>query len=87
MTIDTPSLPSVPYSHETAEPMDIPILFQSPNGSREIRRVTELSRIIDVLRVYMNIVRVYTREDYRNKVKKAAEDVLGTLPSETKIAY
>ncbi len=87
VTIDTPSLPSVPYSHETAEPMDIPILFQSPNGSREIRRVTELSRIIDVLRVYMNIVRVYTREDYRNKVKKAAEDVLGTLPSETKIAY
>lgn len=85
--IDTPSLPSVPYSRETAEPMDIPISFKSANGKREIRRVTELSRIIEVLRVYMNILRVYTKEEYRNKVKKASEEILGTLPSETKIAY
>jgi HD superfamily phosphohydrolase len=87
ITIDTPSLPSVPYSREAAEPMDIPISFKSADGSIEIRKVTELSRIIEVLRVYMNILRVYTKEEYRSKVKKASEEVLGTLPSETKIAY
>ncbi|MEM3608495.1 MAG: HD domain-containing protein [Candidatus Bathyarchaeia archaeon] len=87
VTIDIPSLPSVPYSRETAEPMDIPVSFKSTDGFIEVRRVTEISRIIEVLRVYMNILRVYTREEYRSKVRKASEEVLGTLPSETKIAY
>jgi hypothetical protein len=85
--IDTPSLPSVPYSRENAGLMDIPISFSQPNKAKQIRRVTELSRIIEVLRVYLNIVRVYTKEEYRNKIKKAAEEIFGTLPSETKMAY
>lgn len=85
--IDTPSLPSVPYSRENAGLMDIPISFSQPNKAKQIRRVTELSRIIEVLRVYLNIVRVYTKEEYRNKIKKAAEEIFSTLPSETKMAY
>ncbi|WP_455364110.1 HD domain-containing protein [[Eubacterium] cellulosolvens] len=84
--IDVPSLPSVPYSHSSSEPMDIPISFDS-DGKKEIRKVGELSRVIDVLRVYMNILRVYTKKENRQKVKKASEKVLGHLPSETRISY
>ncbi|MGC8850476.1 MAG: hypothetical protein ACP5QI_08405, partial [Candidatus Bathyarchaeia archaeon] len=87
VTIDIPSLPSVPYSRETAEPMDIPVSFKSTDDRIEVRSVTEISRIIEVLRVYMNILRVYTRDEYRSKIRKASEEVLGALPSETKIAY
>jgi len=87
VSIDVPSLPSVPYSHSTEEPMDVPIAFDLGNGKKEIRRVGELSRVIDVLRVYMNILRVYTPEQHRRKVKEASERVLGNLPSETKLSY
>ena len=85
--IDIPSLPSVPYTRENASLMDIPISFSQPDTTKQIRRVTELSRIIEVLRVYLNIVRVYTKDKYRNEVKKAAEEIFSTLPSETKMAY
>ncbi len=85
--IDTPSLPSVPYSRENAGLMDIPISFSQQNKTKHIRKVTELSRIIEVLRVYLNIVRVYTKEKHRDKIKKAAEEIFSTLPSETKMAY
>jgi len=87
VTIDVPSLPSVPYSHSSTEPMDIPISFDLGDGRKEVRRVGELSRVIDVLRVYMNILRVYTPEEHRQKVRDASEKILGNLPSETRLSY
>lgn len=87
VVIDVPSLPSVPYSNTASEPMDVSVLFTSSKGEKEIKNVGEISRIINVLKVFMNIVRVYTKEKYKDKVKKASERILGTLPSETKISY
>jgi HD superfamily phosphohydrolase len=86
VVIDVPSLPSVPYSNAASELMDIPILVER-EGKKDVRSVGEISRIIDVLRVFMSILRVYTREEHRAKVRKASEKILGSLPSETKISY
>ncbi len=78
IVIDTPSLPSVPYRHAIeVQPMDIPVFIKTKTGEKVPQRLTEISRIVDVLRTYLNIVRVYTKEVYREKVGKVCEEVLG----------
>jgi HD superfamily phosphohydrolase len=79
--IDVPSLPSVPY-HYAMEigPINIPIFSKTKSGEKIPQKITELSKILDVLQVFMNIIRVYTKENYRERVKDAASEVLGESP-------
>lgn len=85
--IDTPSLPSIPYQHMMDfDPMEIPII-DVEGDSRKVLRATKLSRTIEVLRGFVNIVRVYTYEKNREKVKSAAEKVLGNLPESARVSY
>jgi hypothetical protein len=85
--IDTPSLPSIPYRHTLDfDPMEIPILDAS-GETRRILRATQLSRTIEVLRGFVNIVRVYTPQKNREVVRKAAERVLGNLPESARGSY
>src|SRR6266487_1835390 len=86
VVIDVPSLPSVPY-HNAVEiqPLDIPVFRRGRTGKKEIVQLSEVSRIIGVLRTFMNLVRVYTREEYRSRVESASRQVLGETPTSTKI--
>lgn len=85
--IDTPTLPSIPYKHALDfDPMEIPILEIEENR-RKILRATEISKTIEVLRGFLNIVRVYTYPQYREKVKEASEKVLGGTPDSARISY
>src|SRR6266705_2822763 len=88
VVIDVPTLPSVPY-HNAVEiqPLDIPVFKRGPSGKKEIVQLSEVSRIIGVLREFMNLVRVYTREQYRSRVESAARHILGETPAEIKISY
>lgn len=84
--IDVPSLPSVPYHHAVEiQPFDIPIFLRLPDGRRRSARLTEISRIGSVLRTFMNLVRVYTKENYRDRVEKASRQVLGETEAAGKI--
>src|SRR5438034_1920155 len=58
VVIDVPTLPSVPY-HNAVEiqPLDIPVFKRGPSGKKEIVQLSEFSRIIGVLREFMNLVR------------------------------
>jgi len=86
--IDTPSLPSVPYRHAIEiQPMEIPVFLRTASGEKIPRRLTELSRIMDVLRSFMNNVRVYTKEPHRERVRKAAETVLGRQDLSEVVSY
>ncbi|MEM3506054.1 MAG: HD domain-containing protein [Candidatus Bathyarchaeia archaeon] len=86
--IDAPSLPSVPYHYAVEiEPMEIPIFKKTKVGEKIPLKLAELSRIIDVMKVFMNIVRVYTKEEYREAVLKASERVLGKAPPVREISY
>ena len=49
-------------------------------GEKIPQKLEELSRIIGSLRVFLNIIRIYTKEEFREKVRKASEDVLGDAP-------
>lgn len=88
VTIDVPTLPSVPYHHAVEiQPMDIPVFKRAAGGKKEIIQLSEISRIIGVLRTFMNLVRVYTREQYRPRVEVASRQILGETPIPGKILY
>ncbi|NVM28300.1 MAG: HD domain-containing protein [Candidatus Helarchaeota archaeon] len=84
--IDVPTLPSVPYHHSISlEPMEIPMFVKNTKGEKIAQRMTDVSEIIRVLKGFLNIVRVYTTEEYREVVTKAAEKVFGA-PSSARIS-
>jgi len=88
IVIDVPTVPSVPYHHSILmEPMEIPIFSKTHEGRKELKRLSEISGIFEVLKGFINILRVYTDDNIRRKVGKAALEVLGEIPSSAKISY
>ncbi len=88
VVIDVPTLPSVPYHHSALiEPMEIPILRKTKDGKKIAQRLSEVSRIFDALKGFINVIRVYTEEKYRIEVSDAATKILGELPYSTRISY
>jgi len=86
--IDVPTVPSVPYHHAVLmESMEIPVFSRTPTGKKIPQRLSESSRIIETLQGFMNILRVYTDENKREKIEKATAKILGKIPSATKISY
>jgi len=86
--IDVPTVPSVPYHHSMfMEPMEIPVFSKTREGKKEVKRLSEISGIFDVLKGFINILRVYTDEKNRGKVAEAASKILGEIPSSAKISY
>ncbi len=88
VVLDVPSVPSVPYYHSlNTEPMEIPVFYKTRDGNMIPRNLSKVSRIIEPLRVFMNIVRVYTDKENRERVAKSARDVLSELPISTEVSY
>jgi len=86
--IDVPTLPSVPYYHAAGiQPMDIPVFTRGSSNRKEIVQLSEISRVIGVLRTFMNLVRVYTKPQYRSKVEVASPQILGETSVSGKISY
>lgn len=75
--IDAPSLPSVPYHGSfESDPTEIPIV--KTDGEHRIYHVSEVSRVIDVLKGYLNILRVYTDKENREAVNQACLKLFGS---------
>ena len=86
--IDVPTVPSVPYHHSVLmEPMEIPVFYKTREEKKIPQRLSEISKIFDVLKGFINILRVYTDEKNREKVSTAATHILGRIPSSAKISY
>lgn len=86
--IDVPTLPSVPYHHAVEiQPMDIPVFRRDSGGKKQQVELSEVSRIVGVLKTFMNLVRVYTREQYRSRVEAASKQILGEAPISGRISY
>ena len=88
VVLDVPTVPSVPY-HNTVlmESMEIPIFSKNQMNGKKAYRLTEVSKIIESLKGFINILRVYTNEKNRQKVKQATAKILGKVPQTTKISY
>ncbi|MEM3536290.1 MAG: HD domain-containing protein [Candidatus Bathyarchaeia archaeon] len=88
IVIDVPTVPSVPYHHSVLmEPMEIPTFYKTLEGNRIPQRLSEISKIFEVLKGFINILRVYTYEENREKVSNAASKILGGTPTTAKISY
>ena len=86
--IDVPTLPSVPYHYAMdIGPIDIPIFSKTRSGEKIPQKITNVSHVLNDLRVFMNIVRVYTPERYRRQVGEAAAAVLGESPLSNVLSY
>jgi HD superfamily phosphohydrolase len=76
--IDLPYLSTVPYAHATSfDPEDIPIVDVTDDGGTIVQKLSNLSVLFSMLKGYYNIIRVYTWAQHRDKVARAARDVLG----------
>jgi HD superfamily phosphohydrolase len=86
--IDVPTVPSVPYEHSVLTgSMEIPVFYRTPEGKKIPQRLSEISRIFETLKGFMNILRIYTTLEHREKVSTAAAKILGRIPSSAKISY
>lgn len=88
VVIDVPTLPSVPYSHSVLlEPMEIPVFTRTRGGDKIPQRLSDISGIFDILKGFINILRVYTDDEHRETVGAAAIKLLGEIPSSAKISF
>jgi hypothetical protein len=86
--IDVPTVPSVPYHHSVLlEPMEIPVFYKTRDGKKVQRKLSEVSRIFDILKGFLNILRVYTHQKNRRNVEEAAAKVLGETPFSARISF
>jgi len=88
VVIDVPTVPSVPYEHSVlTESMEIPMFYKTSEGRKIPQRLSEISKIFETLRGFMNILRVYTTTEEREKVGNAAAKILGRIPPSAQISY
>jgi len=88
VVIDVPTVPSVPYHHAVLmESMEIPVFSRSQTSGKKLQRLSEISKIFETLKGFINILRVYTNEANREKVEKATAKILGKIPTTAKISY
>jgi hypothetical protein len=69
------------------ESMEIPVFNRSQTGGKRLERLSEISKIFETLKGFMNILRVYTDDANRARVQKATGKILGRIPSTAKISY
>ena len=77
--VDVPTLPSIPYNPNQLNPMEIRI-FELIDGKRVLHNLSEYSNIAEMMKVYLDVIRVYTSDQHRTKVGRAAREIFRELP-------
>ncbi|MCK5152092.1 MAG: hypothetical protein KAQ65_09635, partial [Candidatus Thorarchaeota archaeon] len=77
--VDVPTLPSVPYNPHQLDPMEIAI-FEVIEGKRVPRKLSEFSKFAEMMKVYLDVIRVYTFDRHRAKVGRAAREIFQEVP-------
>ncbi|MHA2352253.1 MAG: HD domain-containing protein, partial [Candidatus Thorarchaeota archaeon] len=72
--VDVPTLPSVPYNPHQLNPMEIRI-FEMIDDKKVSHNLSEYSNIAEMMKVYLDVIRVYTFDRNRRKVGQAAREV------------
>ncbi|MHA1768439.1 MAG: HD domain-containing protein [Candidatus Thorarchaeota archaeon] len=77
--VDVPTLPSVPYNPHRLDPMEIGI-FEVIDGRVVPHNLSDYSNIAEMMKVYLDVIRVYTFDKNRAKVGRAAREVFQEVP-------
>ncbi len=86
VVVDVPTLDSIPYYPREIDPMEVPVFRVANNGEKELVQLSSYSRLINVLKGYIDIIRVYTLPEHRAKVERAAAGVFKKLPFAAQIS-
>lgn len=86
ITVDVPTLASMPYYPREIDPGEVPIFETNVDGEKELVPLSEHSRLVNVLKGYVDLIRVYTMPDLRKKVGKASEEVFEELPLSAQVS-
>ena len=86
IVVDVPTLDSIPYYPREIDPMEVPVFRVGSDGKKERVALSSYSRLINVLKGYIDIIRVYTLPEYRKQVEEAATEVFKTLPLAAQIS-
>ena len=78
--VDVPTLDSIPYYPREIDPMEVPVYRVTSEGEKELVQLSSYSRLINVLKGYVDIIRVYTLPKCRAEVERAAAEVFKFLP-------
>ncbi len=78
VVVDTPMIPSLPYTPTQPDPTDIPVC-EEKEGVLVKRRLVEFSRLVESLRGYVDIVRVYSHPSVRRPVAEVSERIIRSL--------
>jgi len=79
VVVDVPTLPSVPYDPHQINPMEIGI-YEVIDGKKIYHNLSEYSNIGQMMKVYLDVIRVYTFNQYRTKVGRAAREIFQEVP-------
>ncbi|MFX0106785.1 MAG: HD domain-containing protein [Candidatus Hodarchaeota archaeon] len=77
--VDVPTLPSVPYNPHQINPMEIPI-FERIDDRKVSHNLSQYSNIAEMMKVYLDVIRVYTYEKNRTEVGRAAREIFQEVP-------
>jgi len=86
VAIDVPTVRSVPVHPMEEKPGEI-LVFRKAAGKKAVEKLTEVSPMMATLAKFVDIVRVYTLPQHREKVELACEDVLGKKTFATRISF
>ncbi|TFG09849.1 HD domain-containing protein [Candidatus Thorarchaeota archaeon] len=78
--VDVPTLPSVPYNPHQLDPMEIGI-FEVIDGKKVSQNLSDYSNIAEMMKGYLDVIRVYTSDTNRYKVGRAAREIFQEVPT------
>ncbi len=86
VTVDVPTLASMPYYPRDIDPKEVPVFRESMDGEKELISLSENSQLVNVLKGYVDLIRVYTTPEYRKEVGKASKKVFKELPFSAQVS-
>ncbi|MCF2137255.1 MAG: HD domain-containing protein [Candidatus Thorarchaeota archaeon] len=83
--VDVPTLPSVPHNPRQIEtPMEINV-FEFVEGQKTSRNLSVLSKIAEMMKGYLDVIRVYTNKEHRAIVEREARKLFQETPTAAQI--
>lgn len=86
VTVDVPTLASMPYYPREIDPKEVPVFEVLSDGEKELVPLSQHSRLVNVLKGYVDLIRVYTIPEHRETVGKAARQIFKELPFSAQVS-
>ncbi len=84
--VDVPTTPSVPYTYTREAPSSLILVQEDPTGKTHKTVPIDELQLVGSITGFMDILRVYTREENRKKVAGAVHELFGSNGFMTRIS-